>query len=259
MGQRCRTRIQKEGTLCIFPAQLSVPMLIERQFKKAYQEHLQECNSKPPDMPSLVAHRKSLVGTFTITHIDHTSDPSLAPGNFYYIVSLITSAGYGKHMSDPTTILDNTAKALRVLKATTDRFKTQLPKQELKVYAVKINSGLFNVPWDATKRVLEAGEVDMTILIPPSSTNPANTVNEEMTEPSGPGPQNKRRRHVSQSPPPSKPSSPKKRNTAKARIKLAPAVESAEPTAQGQTNADRDARHTQRAAQKGSPRMGWED
>lgn len=208
-------------------------------------------------MPSLAAHRKSLAGTFTITHIDHTSDPSLAPGNFYYIVSLITSGGYGKHMSDPATILNNTAEALRVLKPTIDRFKKQFPEQEMKVYAVKINSGLFNVPWDATKRVLEAGPVDMTILIPPSSTNPANTVNEKLTELAGRGPQKKRRRDVG-SPPPSKPSPRKKRNTAKARVELAPTVESAEPTTQGQRNSNQDARHTQRAAQSGVPRMGWQ-
>jgi len=210
-------------------------------------------------MPSLAAHRRALVGTFTITHIDHTSETSLAPGEFYYVVSLITSEGYGKNMSDPTTILYNTAQAIGVLKTTTDRFKKQFPTQALKVYAVKINSGLFNVPWDATKRVLEAGEVDMTILIPSSPINQANNPKEEMTELAGPGPQKKRRRHVSESPPPSKPTSQKKRSTAKTRIQPAPAVEEVEPIAQGQKNADRDARHTQRAASKGSPRMGWED
>jgi hypothetical protein len=206
-----------------------------------------------------VAHRKALVGTFTITHIDHISDTSLAPGEFHYVVSLITSEGYGKNMSDPTTILYNTAQAIGVLKTTTDRFKKQFPTQELKVYAVKINSGLFNVPWDATKRVLEAGEVDMTILTPPSSTNQANNQNAEMTGLAGPESQKKRRRNVSQSSSLSKPASRKKRNTTKSRVQPAPAVEEAEPTAQGQKNADRDARHTQRAALKGSPQRGWED
>jgi len=216
------------------------------------------------------------------------------------------------------TILYNTSEAIRVLKPTTDHFKEQFPTRELKVYAVKINSGLFNVPWDATKRVLEGGEIDMTILIPPSSINQVNNLLGEMTELAGPRPQKKRRRNVSQSPPPSKPSprkkrvleggeddvtilkppsspdqtkqadegstelvgpgpqkkrrrsvsqslplskpaSRKKRNTAKAPVQPAPAVEIIEPIAQEQKNADRDARHTQRAALKGSPRRGWED
>ncbi len=210
-------------------------------------------------MPSLAAHRKSLVGTFTITCIDHASDTSLTPGNFYYVVSLITSEGYGKNLSDPATILHNTAQAIRILKSTTDRFKKQFPARELKVYAVRINSGLFSVPWDATKRVLEAGEVDITVLTPPSPATPANNLNKELTESAGLGPQKKRRRHMSQSPSPSKPVSRKKRSTAGARVELAPPVEFFEPTTQGQKNADRDARHTQRAALKGSPRKGWED
>lgn len=135
-----------------------------------------------------------MVGTFTITCIDHTSDTSLTPGDSYYVVSLITSDGYGKHVSDAAAILHNTAEAIRVLKSTIDRLRS--PTQELKVYAVKINSGLFNVPWNATKRVLEAGEVDMTVLIPPSPTTlspttPANERNDEMTEPAGLGSQKK--------------------------------------------------------------------
>jgi len=235
------------------------PLLMKRQFNKAYREYYQECNPEPLLAPSLVAHRKSLVGTFTITSIDHNSDPSLVPGNFYYIVSLITSEGYGKHLSDPATILDNTAKAIRLLKSTTDRIRKQFPTRELKVFAVKINSGLFNVPWDTTKRVLEEGEVDMTIMIPPSSASQAGNLDGETTKLAGPLPQKKRRRNVSQDPPPSKPTSCKKRNTTKARFQSAPAIATTETTAQAQKIADRDTRHEQRAARRGSPRRGWED
>lgn len=36
------------------------------------------------------------------------------------------------------------------------------------VYAVKINSGLFRVPWEETMKILQEGEVDTTIVTPPS-------------------------------------------------------------------------------------------
>lgn len=144
-----------------------------------------------------------------ITCIDHTSDTSLTPDNFYYVVSLITSDGYGKHVSDAATILHNTAEAIRVLKSTIDRLRS--PTHELKVYAVKINSGLFSVPWEATKRVLEAGEVDMTVLISPSPTTPTKKRKDEMTESAGLGSQKKRRRKLSQSSSSREPVSRKKR------------------------------------------------
>lgn len=43
-------------------------------------------------------------------------------------------------------------------------------KQEIgKSYAVPINSGKFGVPWSRTKPVLEAGEIDITVM----GTDPA--------------------------------------------------------------------------------------
>ena len=79
---------------------------------------------------------------------------------------MITSVGYGKSKSDVATILTNTAEGIRQLKAA-------LEQCELEgvtigdVHAVRINSGLFQVPWEETRKVLEQGELDITVMSPP--------------------------------------------------------------------------------------------
>ncbi|KAL8668486.1 MAG: hypothetical protein Q9168_006879 [Polycauliona sp. 1 TL-2023] len=85
----------------------------------------------------------------------------------FWIACLFTSSGFGKNVDTPDAILQNTARAMRDL-------KTQIEEMEPKVekrggcYGVRINSGLFNVPWQDTKKVLRDGGVDMVVVRPES-------------------------------------------------------------------------------------------
>ena len=74
--------------------------------------------------------------------------------------------GYGKSKSDVATILMNTAQGIRQLKSALEYYEVEgLPVGD--VYAVRINSGLFKVPWEETKKVLEQGELNITVMSPP--------------------------------------------------------------------------------------------
>jgi ADP-ribose 1''-phosphate phosphatase len=58
---------------------------------------------------------------------------------------LFTSRAYGKHVDSPEDILRNTKWAIIDL----------LSKTTMKIAMPKINSGLFNVPWEQTEAVLK--------------------------------------------------------------------------------------------------------
>jgi ADP-ribose 1''-phosphate phosphatase len=62
------------------------------------------------------------------------------------VVSLITSWGYGPHVSPPQLILENTREAFRQL------LRSIGPNEE--IHMPMINSGLFRVPWEKTECML---------------------------------------------------------------------------------------------------------
>lgn len=97
----------------------------------------------------------------------HQSSPhiSIPKGSYYYVVSLITSEGYGPSRSNAAIILDNTANCINDLRAKLEDLKSKgMPVGE--VYAPRLNSGLFKVPWAETKSVLESEKLDMIIVSP---------------------------------------------------------------------------------------------
>ena len=216
-----------------------------------------------------------------MTTIGNESNSSIPEGSFYHITSLITSEGYGKDVSDAATILENTAKGIEALKATIDYFKERdLPVGD--VWAVKINSGLFGVPWKQTKKVLEQGKIDMVVVTPPSkkkikkeamparrdsrdsqdensdSKDLKSSANGGMTEDR---PKKRGRPKGSKNSSPSKTGpSPKKRKKANAETQTEQDANSGEQKAQElQKIADREARHAQQTAKAGPPREAWKD
>ncbi len=67
---------------------------------------------------------------------------------------LFTSAGYGRDIDDPDTILIHTTlSVLKVLQHAT-RESDYNDGAIITVYSNKFNSGLFNVPWEKTERVI---------------------------------------------------------------------------------------------------------
>jgi ADP-ribose 1''-phosphate phosphatase len=70
---------------------------------------------------------------------------SFAKENGYTVLALFTSENYGDKVSSPDVILSNTYSCFEDLMDHSDIREIHMPK---------INSGLFNVPWELTEKVL---------------------------------------------------------------------------------------------------------
>ena len=78
---------------------------------------------------------------------------------------MFTSVDYGKRVSPAEEILDNTGKAIEDLARQVAEMK-ESGTEVGQCRAVRINSGKFGVEWQKTKAVLEAGELDITVVRP---------------------------------------------------------------------------------------------
>ncbi len=83
----------------------------------------------------------------------------------HYIACLFTSLDYGKRVSPAEEILENTGKVLEDLARQVAALR-ELGEELGTCYAVRINSGKFGVEWQKTKAVLEAGDLDVTVVRP---------------------------------------------------------------------------------------------
>lgn len=93
------------------------------QYLKAYEAHCQ-------------AYGKNLLGKCLILE-----------GKYHKVGCLFTSSGFGRKLLTQDEILSNTRKSLLDL-------LNQVPHTEV-VNMPRINSGLFRVPWELTREVLE--------------------------------------------------------------------------------------------------------
>ncbi|KUL86413.1 hypothetical protein ZTR_08153 [Talaromyces verruculosus] len=76
----------------------------------------------------------------------------------HWIVCLFTSRAYGRGVSKPDVILENSVHAIRDMrKQLEELFESNEDSQKWdgKVYSCRFNSGLFGVEWKASKAVLE--------------------------------------------------------------------------------------------------------
>ena len=78
---------------------------------------------------------------------------------------MFTSVDYGKKISSQFVILESTKKAMADLQKKMKFWKAK--GQEFgDLWAVRINSGKFGVPWDRTKRILEQCGLDVKVVSP---------------------------------------------------------------------------------------------
>ncbi|KAL8777627.1 MAG: hypothetical protein Q9203_002474 [Teloschistes exilis] len=129
----------------------------------------------------------------------------------FWIACLYTSNNYGRKVDPPESVLKATASALDhldrkidfyeeilerktgsldrakrhsnmmdesgssfVSEALVNSLEEEVERAEIgRCYAVKINSGLFGVPWEKTKDVLMTGKVDMVVVSPPDGETKA--------------------------------------------------------------------------------------
>lgn len=90
----------------------------------------------------------------------------------HWIICLFTSRGYGKRVSRPATILAYTELAVADLKEQLEGLEERgegegdfEPPREL--WSCRFNSGLFDVEWCRSRRVLEEAGLEVTAVRPP--------------------------------------------------------------------------------------------
>ena len=142
-------------------------LAFKQKYPNAFRKYKAHCLSPPPDSKlTIKQHQANLVGTILLippsNDIANQRQASKTP---HYIACLFTSLDYGKRVSPPEEILDNTGNALKDFARQVAEIRQS--SQELgDCHAVRINSGKFGVEWQKTKAVLEAGDVDITVFRP---------------------------------------------------------------------------------------------
>jgi ADP-ribose 1''-phosphate phosphatase len=81
----------------------------------------------------------------------------IIPSRDYYIGCLFTSKNYGQYVDKPDKILLATRLAIA------DLILQNGKGLNLPMHMCKINSGLFNVPWSDTKKILKETGKDFTV------------------------------------------------------------------------------------------------
>ena len=128
-------------------------------------------------------HRQGLVGTCMITTIKGDNNQ---PNSRIYVASLITSYHYGRLVDPPDEILANTAKALESYETQIRLIQESNRRSGLDpvgdVWAVKFNSGLFRVPWEQTKAIIEARKIHIVVVEPADNATPGRGKKRKWTE-----------------------------------------------------------------------------
>ncbi|KAF2225253.1 hypothetical protein BDZ85DRAFT_182468, partial [Elsinoe ampelina] len=74
----------------------------------------------------------------------------------HFVGCLFTSKSYGKTKDKPPAILKNTGSAIAdLMRQVAEWNKGRAEGRIEAIWTCKINSGLFNVPWEETKKVME--------------------------------------------------------------------------------------------------------
>jgi ADP-ribose 1''-phosphate phosphatase len=74
--------------------------------------------------------------------------------NRHWIVCLFTSRAYGRYVSKPEIILENSVHAIRDMRQQLEELR-EAGAWGGKLYSCRFNSGLFNVAWEDSRKVLE--------------------------------------------------------------------------------------------------------
>lgn len=90
----------------------------------------------------------------------------------HWIVCLFTSRSFGRYVSPPSVILQNTALAVADMKRQVENLRSQsgnngsadIPLGELR--SCRFNSGLFGVEWKLSREVLKEAGLEVTVVRP---------------------------------------------------------------------------------------------
>ncbi|KAF4549343.1 Macro domain-containing protein [Elsinoe fawcettii] len=86
--------------------------------------------------------------------------PQEGDADQHFVGCLFTSKSYGQTKDQPPAILKNTSTAIVDLLRQVAEWNAGNEERKIEaIWTCKINSGLFNVPWEDTKKVMEEAEV----------------------------------------------------------------------------------------------------
>lgn len=88
----------------------------------------------------------------------------------HWIICLFTSRGFGRQVSPPDLIVNSTHSALEDLKNQLER-RDRLHRESGwekpgKLFSCRFNSGLFGVPWERTRKLLDDAGLDVAVVYP---------------------------------------------------------------------------------------------
>ena len=127
---------------CIGSWGAGIAAAFKKNYPTAYKIHNAYCNSKKPDQ---------LVGTAQLI--------PPAKGERHYVGCLFTSRRFGRNKDKPEMILKATGPAMEDLMRQIGKLM-QEGKDVAEVRTCQINSGLFAVPWEDSKRAMEELDFD---------------------------------------------------------------------------------------------------
>ncbi|KAF6230381.1 hypothetical protein HO133_004723 [Letharia lupina] len=143
-----------------------VAVAFKQKYPYAFRQHQAYCLSSPTGSKlSVKQHQASLVGTALLIPPPTATNQRQASKTPHYIACLFTSLDYGKRVSPPEEIVENTRKALENLAKQVAEMRAA-GEEVGKCCPVRINSGRFGVEWQKTKAVLEAGGLVITVVRP---------------------------------------------------------------------------------------------
>lgn len=129
---------------------------IASEFKKRYpQAYVQYNQACMKEDIKLLGKSKIFKSSMSRKYIDDATDDNRVT---YYIGCLFTSYNYGKNKDTASKILENTKNSVEDLLLQVDICnRSTEEKDKIKEIRIpRINAGLFSIPWNKTKDILES-------------------------------------------------------------------------------------------------------
>ncbi|OGM39363.1 phosphatase [Aspergillus bombycis] len=125
--------------------------------------------SDPPDQPSnpqsSTRNRNIRLPEGTALIIPPQETDYKGKGKKHWIICLFTSRNFGKRVSSPDIIIQNTELAVADMVRQIDELRAE-DSGAGALWSCRFNSGLFGVKWELSRRVLEDSGLDFTVVRP---------------------------------------------------------------------------------------------
>ncbi|KAJ6031700.1 hypothetical protein N7540_002432 [Penicillium herquei] len=151
-----------------------IALEFRKKFPKQYEEYRTHCmelqtSCQMHDIPNLNPNGPKTisvpfpVGTALIIAPQELTGFQFRKPKNNWLICLFTSMDYGLRVDSPDMIINNTAAALNDLKA--QLWMMTGGRAPPEIYSCRMNSGLFNVPWERTMALLQEIHVPLKITV----------------------------------------------------------------------------------------------